>query len=61
MFGAVTPNRSSRKRSWEVWSKVCEQIRPPRLNGESTSSGTRKPSPIGPGDPVGIGRRGDRR
>ena len=43
------------KRSWEVWSKVSEAMWPPRLNGEITSIGTRKPRPIGPAIPCGVG------
>ena len=51
MLGAVTPNRSSRNRSCEVWSKTSEATWPPRLNGETTSIGTRTPSPMGPATP----------
>src|SRR5205823_13113007 len=50
-FGTGTPKRDSRKRSVEVWSNVPEETKPPRLNGEMTSIGTRKPSPIGPAIP----------
>src|SRR5437588_7900525 len=47
-FGTLTRNRVSRNRSVDVWSNVFEQTRPPRENGETTSIGTRNPSPIGP-------------
>src|ERR1700740_79808 len=47
-LGTVTPNRVSRKRSVEVWSKVSLHTRPPTVNGESTSIGTRNPRPTGP-------------
>src|SRR5271165_4874539 len=50
-LGTSAPNLVSRKRSREVWSKVSEHRNPPLLNGESTSSGTLKPSPIGPSMP----------
>ncbi len=58
MLGAVTPNRASRNRSWEVWSKVSWQTQPPTLNGETTSIGTRKPRPIGPATPLASLGRG---
>jgi hypothetical protein len=50
-FGTGTPKRVSRKRSIEVWSKISELTQPPRLHGEITTIGTRKPSPIGPATP----------
>ena len=37
MFGACTPNRSSRKRSCDVWSNTSDATCPPRLKGDSTS------------------------
>ena len=51
-FGTSAPKRVSMKRSSEVWSKTSELTRPPRLKGEITSSGTRKPSPMGPATPA---------
>ena len=51
MFGTVTPweaNRAANSFSVEVWSNVSEATNSPRLNGETISIGTRKPSPIGP-------------
>ncbi len=51
MFGACTPKRSSKKRSCDVWSKTCDATWPPRAKGESTSIGTRNPSPTGPRTP----------
>jgi len=51
-LGTSAPKRVSRKRSVEVWSKVSEQTNPPRENGETTSVGTRNPSPIGPRMPA---------
>src|SRR5947209_1207141 len=47
-FGTSGPNRRSRKRSSEVWSNVFLHTSPPRVNGEITRHGTRKPRPIGP-------------
>ncbi|MCW0448147.1 hypothetical protein NB706_000981 [Xanthomonas sacchari] len=47
MFGSITPKRCSRKRSTEVWSNTCEFTQPPRLHGDTTSIGTRGPSPTG--------------
>ncbi|MNL67488.1 hypothetical protein D3C87_1920810 [compost metagenome] len=35
-LGSATPNRVSRKRITEVWSKTCELTQPPRLQGDST-------------------------
>ncbi len=52
MLGALTPKRSSKKRSCEVWSKTSEATCPPRLKGDSTSMGTRKPMPTGPRMPL---------
>jgi len=57
-FGALTLKRSSMKRNCEVWSKVSEQMAPPRLNGEMTRRGTRKPRPIGPSMPRASAGRG---
>ncbi len=31
----------------EVWSKTSEQTYPPTVHGETTSIGTRMPSPVG--------------
>src|SRR5579875_397988 len=50
-LGTSAPKRASSRRSTEVWSKVSEHTKPPRLNGETISIGTRKPSPIGPATP----------
>src|SRR5579863_3978332 len=50
-FGTSAPKRVSKNRSSEVWSKVSWHTKPPRLHGETTSSGTRKPNPIGPLSP----------
>src|SRR3954447_26858183 len=47
-FGTSAPKRVSRKRSSEVWSKTSDDTNPPRLNGEITNVGTRKPRPMGP-------------
>ena len=58
MFGAVTPNRDSRKRSWEVWSNTSEQTYPPAEKGETTNRGTRTPRPIGPSIPLAEAGRG---
>ena len=64
MFGSRTPNRFSMKRISEVWSSTSEQTWPPADHGETTTAGTRKPSPIGspptysPGVPRGRDRRG---
>ena len=52
MLGARTPKRSSKKRSCDVWSNTSDATCPPRLNGESTSIGTRKPKPTGPRRPM---------
>ena len=60
-LGTSGPKRVSRKRSIEVWSKVCEHTKPPRENGEITSIGTRKPSPIGPRMPPAIAGSGSTR
>jgi hypothetical protein len=46
-WGTSTPNRASINRNVEVWSKVRPHTIPPRLNGEITRHGTRKPRPIG--------------
>ena len=51
MFVSRTPNRRSRKRSVEVWSNSSEHTYPPALHGETTSVGTRNPSPAGPAMP----------
>ena len=50
-LGTSAPKRVSTKRRSDVWSKRSEHTSPPRLNGEITSSGTRKPRPIGPAIP----------
>src|SRR5213076_2031647 len=50
-FVTSTPKRRSRNSSVEVRSKVSEQTKPPRLKGDATSIGTRKPNPIGPRTP----------
>src|SRR5579863_141311 len=47
-LGTSAPKRVSRNRRTDVWSKRSEEIKPPRLNGETISMGTRKPRPIGP-------------
>ena len=57
-LGTSAPNRVSRNRSREVWSKRSEDTNPPLLNGEITSIGTRKPRPMGPricGEPTTVG------
>ena len=59
MLGAFTPKRSSRKRSCEVWSNTSDATWPPRLKGESTSIGTRKPMPIGPAVPCASSGSGE--
>jgi len=33
-LGTSAPNRVSRKRRTEVWSKVSDEMNPPRANGE---------------------------
>ena len=48
MLGSCTPKRRSMNRMIEVWSKTSEQTQPPLLQGETTSIGTRWPSPYGP-------------
>ena len=58
MLGAFTPNRVSRNRNCDVWSKVSEHTYPPRLNGDTTRSGTRNPRPRGPAIAVGRSRQG---
>src|SRR5258707_5884086 len=47
-LGTGTPKRFSISRSTDVWSSTPEYLYPPRLNGEITSAGVRKPSPTGP-------------
>src|SRR5947209_3857107 len=42
-FGTSTPKRASSRRRVDVWSSTSEHTKPPRLNGETTSMGTRKP------------------
>ena len=57
-LGTSAPNRVSKNRSTEVWSNRSDDTNPPRLNGEITSIGTRKPNPIGPdiaGFPATVG------
>jgi hypothetical protein len=39
----------SRSCSTEVWSDTSEVTQPPRVHGEISSSGTRKPRPTGSG------------
>src|SRR5437660_12905750 len=56
-FGTSAPKRRSRKRRIDVWSKVSEETSPPRLKGEITSAGTRKPRPIGPAIPFAAAGR----
>ncbi len=51
MLGAVTPKSVSRNLSCEVWSKTSEHAQPPAEKGETTSMGTRTPSPMGPAIP----------
>src|SRR6202044_427944 len=52
MLDTLMSNRSSSRRNWEVGSK------PPRLKGDTTSRGTRKPSPSGPAMPPAEAGRG---
>jgi hypothetical protein len=47
IFGSATPKRRSRKRRIEVWSNTSEHTHPPRVQGDTTSSGTRAPRPTG--------------
>src|SRR5579859_3665285 len=47
-LGTSAPNRVSRKRRTEVWSKRSDETNPPRLKGETMVMGTRKPRPMGP-------------
>src|SRR5579863_6001652 len=47
-FGTSAPKRVSRKRRTDVWSKLSDEMKPPRLKGETMSIGTRKPRPMGP-------------
>src|SRR5438046_5270075 len=42
-FGTSTPKRASRNCRIDVWSKRSEHTKPPRLKGETTRVGTRKP------------------
>ena len=56
-FGTSAPKRVSRKRRSDVWSKPSDDTKPPRLNGEMMSVGTRGPSPIGPAIPTGERRQ----
>src|SRR5579872_5692258 len=58
-FGTSTPNRVSRNRSIEVWSNRSEHTHPPRLNGDTTSIGTRNPRPTGRAKPEASGGSGD--
>src|SRR5256885_1484482 len=49
-LGTVTPAEAKREAnslSGEVWSSVPLYTKPPLLNGETTSIGTRKPRPMG--------------
>ena len=50
-FGTSTPNRVSRKRRSDVWSKVVRAHVAPSTEGRTTRHGTRKPRPIGPAIP----------
>ncbi len=43
------PVHFSRNWSTEVWSETSEVTQPPRVHGEISSSGTRKPRPTGAG------------
>ena len=45
ILGSMTPWRASRKRITEVWSNTCALTQPPRLQGDTTSMGTRGPMP----------------
>src|SRR5438132_11985313 len=47
-FGTSTPKRVAMRRRNDVGSNVSEHTNPPRLKGEMTNVGTRKPSPMGP-------------
>src|ERR1051326_2466074 len=47
MFGSCTPVQVSRNLIIEVWSKIWEQVYPPRLQGETMIIGTRAPKPMG--------------
>jgi hypothetical protein len=47
MFGFTTPVTFSSSRITEVWSKVSWQTKPPTVQGETMTHGTRKPRPIG--------------
>src|SRR5450755_3463237 len=58
-LGTSTPKRVSTNRSIDVWSNMSEHTNPPRVNGETTSIGTRKPSPIGPAIPPAAAGSGD--
>ena len=54
MFGQIAglPSASVHfSRNWitEVWSETSEVTQPPRVHGEISSSGTRKPRPTGSG------------
>src|SRR5882672_7368695 len=51
-LGTGTPNRARMSFNCEVWSNVSWTISPPRLHGEMTRQGTRKPRPIGPRMPA---------
>src|SRR5882672_9795272 len=59
MLGASTPKRVSSSLSIEVWSKTSLDTSPPRVNGEHTIIGTRKPSPIGPATPLASAGSGE--
>ena len=49
---ARMPNPSSRKRIWEVWSKVPDETYPPRRDGDHRH-GHPDPNPRGPATPSG--------
>src|SRR5262249_32961341 len=47
-LGTGAPNRVSSNRRCEGWSNVSWHVSGPRMYGEMTKHGTRKPKPIGP-------------
>jgi hypothetical protein len=59
MLGSRTPKRRSSKRKVEVWSNTSLHTQPPRVLGDITRAGTRKPSPIGPAIPAATLGSGD--
>ncbi len=52
MLGTGTPNGLETNFSCEVWSKTSLHLSGPRLYGDMTKQGTRKPNPIGPRVPL---------